>query len=311
MLSFAATDVNGREIILPQALSAELRMDEDVPADALYAVFPYVKSGELKEIRAYGDPSTVFVGVIDEEELIADDSGEYLRLSARSLAAVLLDNEAVPESYDHPSAKLIYERHVKPYGIIDGDADSATYFGQLAVTKGMSRWTALKNFCNACYSSVPRVSADGRLYMKGQSGGKEIVFSDSGVGVTFTQLSESVKRCEEISRVRVKVNSVGGYRQSVDEPDALARGIVRERYLNATLTDTPLKCADVMLRNSRKKAYSLTLSCPLGLPDIIGCDAKVSSRIAGDREGLYVSSLRYRMDKHEEKTTVVLKRRLP
>ena len=309
MLSYVATDISGREIILPKALSAVLSMDEDVPADALYAVFPYTKLRELKAISVYENSKLFFVGTVDEEERVVDPAGEYLRMSARSPAAYLLDNEAVPESYNHPSARMIYERHAKPYGIALGDGDDETYFGELDVTKGESRWSAIRSFCNACYSRAPRVSADGVLYMKGVRSKGRVVFGGDVGEFRYTKLTESVKRCEELSRVRVKLSAADGYIHTVDDPDAIARGIVRERCLNAMTTDTPLKCADTMLENSRKKAYSLTLTCPGILPDILGCEADVRADISDKGGELYVSSLKYRVDSHGESTVAVLKRR--
>ena len=309
MLSFVAEDIKGCEIILPAAIKAVINMEEDVPADDLYVIFPYVELNELKNISVYDGGSLAFAGVVDEEEHIADSSGEYLRISARSLAARLLDNEAIPESYNHPSAGLIYERHVRPYGIRAADADDAVYFGEQVVTKGTSRWTAIRNFCNACYSAVPRISADGVLYMKGLSSNIKTVFSDSGDGLAYTAINESVKRCEEISRVNVKVSSGAGYAYPVANADAELRGIRRERCINAILTDTPLKCADAMIEAGRRKAYSLTLESPERLLNILGSEAQVKSSVIGDRKGLYVSSLKYRMDTNGESTTVVLKRR--
>ena len=309
MLSFVAEDIRGHEIIMPRAIRAAINMEEDVPADDLYVLFPYIDTLELKGISVYDRSTLVFIGVVDEEERIADASGEYLRISARSPAARLLDNEAVPESYDHPSARLIYERHARPYGITAGDQDDAVYFGEQVITKGMSRWTAIRNFCNACYSSVPRISATGTLYMKGAGNSGKTVFSDSGAGHRYTALRESVRRCEEISRVNVKVNCEDGYAYPVDNSDAIARGILRERCVNAMLTDTPLKCADSMIEAGRGKAYSVTLESPDRLLDILGGQAEVRSAALGIIEGLYVSSLKYRLDRNGERTAVVLKRR--
>lgn len=309
MLSFVAEDIRGHEIIMPRALRVTINMDEDVPADDLYVLFPYIETLELKGISVYDRSRLIFVGVIDEEERIVNSSGEFLRISARSPAALLLDNEAVPESYDHPSARLIYERHARPYGISAGDVDDAVYFGEQVVTKGTSRWTALRNFCNACYSGSPRISSVGALYMKGAPSAGRTVFSDSGDGHPYTALRESVRRCEEISAVNVKVSSDEGYTYTVANDDARSRGIRRERCVNALLTDTPLKCADSMIESGRRKAYSLTLESPDRLPDILGNEAEVRSSVIGRIDGLYVSSLMYRMDKGGERTTVVLKRR--
>ena len=309
MLRFVMTDVSGTEHLTGAPITLNIRMDEGVPADDLYAVFAYTDVGELRAIRAYDDDRLLFTGVVDEQEHLFSENGRFLRISARSLAAHLLDNEAMPRVYDHPSASLIYERHVMPYGIAWADSDDATYFGEQMITKGMSEWTALKNFCTSCYSTTPRIGADGVLRMKGASSDNRIVFSDSGDGVAYLELRESKKRCEEISRVNIKVADTEGYRFMMDNTDAIERGIRRERYLNAVLTSTPMTCADAMIASGKAASYSLTLTCAGDLLHCMGNSAEVVSRQLGTLGDLYVSGLSYHLSARGDTTTVQLKRR--
>ena len=117
MLRCVLRDINGRKIAVPELLSLKVDIDEGVPADSLYATFAYAPTEQLTEIALYEEDVPLFIGVIDEEEHERNEQGEYLKISARSLAAHLLDNEAEPCAYDHPSLSLIYERYVKPFGI--------------------------------------------------------------------------------------------------------------------------------------------------------------------------------------------------
>ena len=309
MLSFVMKDIHGSEILFPPALSVEINMDEDVPADSLLAVFPLLSTEELQEVAVLDDGETVFVGIVDELERVMTASGVFLRVSARSLAAHLLDNEAMPQSYDHPSAQLIFDRHARGYGLRRGEDDDAAYFGELTVIKGTSQWSVIENFCNACYSSKPRVSADGALYMKDREVSGEVVFSDADDGVRYTAVTEKIKRCEEISRVNVKLNSADGYSYPMLNADAVRRGIRRERYLNAMLAATPMTCADAMIARGRGSGYCLSLECPVRLLRVIGCGAAVHSHTISAPDGLYISAIRYRMTAQGETTHVKLKRR--
>lgn len=308
MLSFVFENTEGQKYIL-RPLTASIDMDEDIPADSLYAVFAYVKTGELVKVSVYDGDRMIFVGIVDEQEHILSQKGRFLRVSARSLAAHLLDNESAPQCYDHPSAPLIFERHVKPYGIAWEHEDEAVYFGEQQVNKGMSQWAVLKNFCNACYSSTPRISADGVLYMKGMKCEKQVVFSDAGDGIAYMELNEDKKRCEELSRVNVKIADDEGYRCLIDNTDAIRRGVKRERYLNAVLAVTPMTCADAMLLNAEKASYGIRLKCAGNLLDLMGCDAAVKNGLLGDRNGLYISSVSYRLNADGDFTTLRLKRR--
>lgn len=308
MLSFVFVNTEGQRFIL-SPLSATIRMDEDVPADSLYAVFAYMKTGELVRVSVYDGERVVFLGVVDEQEHLLSQKGRFLRVSARSLASHLLDNEAMPQCYDHPSASLIYERHVKPYGIARESEDDAVYFGEQQVTKGMSQWAVLKNFCNACYSSSPRITADGVLHMKGLESENSVVFSDAGDGIAYIELNECKKRCEEISRVNVKVEDGEGYRYLLEHTDAIRRGVRRERYLNAVLAATPMTCADAMLHRAQAASYEMQLRCAGNLLGLMGNGATVKNQLLGEKSGLYISGISYRLNKDGDITMLRLKRR--
>ena len=308
MLSCVLRDVHGNRIIAPQMLSLQVNIDEGVPADSLYAVFPYTKTEELAAITLYDGDTAVFIGVIDEEEHAFSAKGEYLKISARSLAAHLLDNEAMPCAYDHPSLRLIYERYAKPYGITLSADDDATYFGEQSILKGASCYRVLKNFCIACYSSVPRISSVGVLFPKGIQREQTTVFGENGV--RYITLSEINKRCEEISAVYVKTSNVGSYTLPIENTRATERGIRRERYLNAALTESPMRCADEMLSNGEAKAYSVSLRCPTCLIGAEGNRAQLQDAVVDTDKELYISSVHYRMNANGEYSDVILKRRI-
>ncbi len=307
MLSFVFSDINDRDVILPSALSVRVDVDESAPADSLYAVFPYADTAELKRVKVYDGGKLIFSGVIDEEERSFAPHGKQLRISARSPAAYLLDNEAAPCSYVHPSAKLMCERYVLPFGITVSDDDDTVYFGEQNISKGASCWSVLKSFCIACYSSIPRVSADGILYLKGMRRDESVSFGNGTGDIRYSDLIEKIKRCEEISAVRVKTAATGGYTLPVVNNDADIRGVRRERYLNAVLTESPMRCADDMIRAGSQKAYTLKLRCPCCLLGKEGCAARVSGI---HEESLYISALRYRFSESGEYTDVILKRRI-
>lgn len=307
MLSCVMRDISGREIIMPRLLSLQINIDEGVPADSLYAVFPEIQTGELAAITVYDGDRAVFIGVIDEEEHERGAQGEYLKISARSLAAHLTDNEAMPCAYDHPSMRFIYERYAKPYGITMADGGDETYFGEQSVLKGFSCWRVLKKFCAACYSSVPRISSVGVLYPKGIRRGEETVFGKDDA--RYISIKEINKRCEELSAVYVKTSNGGSYTLPITNAEAAKRGIRRVRYLNAALTESPLSCADAMIRGSKAKAYAVHLRCPSCLLGQEGNRAWVKDSVLAESENLYISAVHYRMNENGEYSDVILKRR--
>ncbi len=307
MLRCELTDVNGKTHQMPQLLSLQVDVDEGVPADALYALFPYVSTAELCRITLYDEDKPVFIGVIDEEEHICGSRGTYLKISARSPAAHLLDNEAMPCEYDHPSLSMMFERYAKPFDIRLGTESDEVFFGEQRVTKGTSCWKALKNFCIACYLTPPRISSVGVLYPKGLEHGDVTVFGTEGV--PYTHLREAKKRCEEISAVHVKASNSGTYSLAIENRAAKNRGVCRERYLNAVLTESPMKCADAMIDNGDVKSYAVYLRCKGCLLGTEGNRVVISDPVLGDRDDLYISAVHYRMKGDGAYSNITLKRR--
>lgn len=96
-----------------------------------------------------------FDGIVDiQKESCADKM--MLMLVARSRAALLLDNEAVPQTYGMPSLATIFARHVQPYGFTTFYGNVKAFNGELTITKGMSEWQAAAEFCTR-FCMKPRV----------------------------------------------------------------------------------------------------------------------------------------------------------
>lgn len=308
MLRFEFTDVMNEKVELTGALSVVINREEDVPADDMVADFDYIPVKELKDVVVYYDDNVVFTGVVDEQIVIVKDTKAVLRICARSMAALLLDNESVPISYNYPSQEVVVKNHATKFGLGIKDESSATYFGTQTVSKGSTNWHAVDTFSKNVYGRGVRVDEYGELVFSPEYEG-ECVFSNDGDGIAYQSLTEKSKRCEEISRVRIKVTNSSGYHSVVENKDAVDRGIVRERYLNAVLTDTPVACAENMIRKSRENSYVVTLECVGCYLSILGMNAGIKGNVYKNIEGLYVSSLVYRLSKNGEITTVVLKRK--
>lgn len=309
MLSFEFLDINDNVVQINDPYTLNINMEENVPCDDMTAVFDYAPCDEFKSVRVYDNDTLLFSGIVDEQQRISTDSGTFLKIVARSMAAHLVDNESVPISYMHPSVSVIESRHLRPFGVrVTGERDT-TYFGTQTVKKGDTNWQAVEDFAKNVYMNTPRVNQNGELDFCGVQNDTLSVFSNNGDGIRYTKFSENIKRCEEISTVRIKVTNSSGYHSTVENADALKRGIKRERYLNAVLTDTPAVYADSMIKNGRKKSYEITLVCVGQHMSVFGNCAVVRDSMCGEIKNLYVSAVRYRLSAKEEVTTVTLKRK--
>lgn len=305
MLTYFFTDKNGKRCEIKNVLTAEISADVDVPADELVMTVPYdEKFGNADMLEAYDGKSLVFVGQADEIVSIVRTDGAIVRLSARSLAGRLLDNEAEPVTYVNPAAKFIFERHLKPFGIVGYDGDEHPFMGTIKIEKGMTEWQVLEKFCNGRYGKSPRITGAGFALMCGAYGGaKPIVFGRNGVG--YTSLREYIKPCKVISQIKLRTEEYGGYK-SVISNKYVADRIKRVRYVNAFLDNNAVKTADRMIENGNRQSFEIMLECAECLCGVVGRRAVIDDSLIGKREGLIVKSIKYSLGKNGESTTVVL-----
>lgn len=308
MLRVIATDTKAERHSLSLPLSAVLSRDLNTPADNLTLEFPFVLERELAFIDVYYDDKKIFSGIVDEQ-IILLQKGVKSKLVCRSKAALLLDNEAKPQSFTDVSAKLLFERYAKPLGFNLRDAQDATLKGNFVVKKGVSCWQVLQDFSKAVWGAVPYVFGDD-LYLRGVPFGSEIVFSDSGRGVAFTSFEYNRLRCKMISKVRVKVKSGEDYKVLVNSNDAQKSKVVRERYLNATeLSNKTLADADRLIKASETASEKAVLTVPLCMTDVLSWSVCVESKDLGRLDGFCVTGIRYSISENEEFTRLTLKRK--
>lgn len=309
MLTFEATNTRGERLSLPFPVEAVLCRDAGTPADSLTAVFPSVIDEELCDIAVYKDGKKIFSGIVDEQ---ITATGEYFRIKlvCRSMAALLVDNEAQPCTFRNVSASLIFSRYIKPLGFISFTGKDKTLTGEFRVSKGESCWQVLEDFCRKTYGTFPVVEGK-TVNMQGIEDNKPcLMFSDKGDGIAYSTLEHSLLRCKLISRVRCKLAQGGDYTSYVCNEDAQARGVLRERYLNADeLSGRSLDDADRIIDSARAKSEKITLLVPQCMTESLGAQAVVCDSTAGEYRGFTVTGIRYSLSRNSESTKLTLMRK--
>ena len=179
MLSFVFTDINGNTVYLDNPVYIVINQDENVPADDLSVTFPILKdAGEFCKVKVTDGEKVVFKGVVDEQQAIVSEKDYYTKITARSMAAELLDNESRPVCYTDVSASVIFERHLKPNQIIEYKADETVLKGNYNVSKGTTDWQAFAAFCIRAFNKIPRIEADGKAVFSGVESEEELTFSN-------------------------------------------------------------------------------------------------------------------------------------
>ncbi len=284
------------QLPLPEPVKLVFRADEDAPADRLTAAFAFSPAAGVTGLQIVEeDGSTFFDGIVDEQI----QSGGLLTLSCRSRAALLLDNEALPQEYAAPSLGLIFERHVKPYGFTAFRGNGAVFSSAFSVTKGMSEWQAAEAFCNQFLKVMPRVS--GTVFdASGEEPEVPVRFGGVG-GIRYSSLTVRHEWSKAITEVYAKTGNT--YTLAAEDPVVKALGVSRRRFLSKTDSD-----AAALLKAAQKKTLELVLDCPGGIPSALSAPAAVCDPALGNLEALAVAGLRQERSSSGEHCIVTLRR---
>lgn len=308
MLSFLVTYKDKTEKSLKDILTAVIESDTNVPADSLTVTFPY--SSEISKnadyISAYLDNKLVFTGQIDEIITIKKADGAINKLTARSMASFLLDNEAEALTYINPSAGFIFERHLKPLGIAEYEADDVPFYGALKIEKGMTHWQVFYNFCKNRYGVMPRISGDGKAYFKGADNSNTVTFGEEKGDIHYVSLRENNKRFKLISEVKLKLNEFGTYSGVIRNTNDESNSINRVRYVNLISDNNTIETADKIINQSNLDSYTTELECLGCHIGIIGHKAEIYDNLLGEMKNLRIIGVRYTLDNSGEKTTVTM-----
>lgn len=195
---------------LPVLLEWKFSYGCALPCDAFEITFIYDKSmlsvlTNSKRFRAEHEGETVFLGVVDDFEVSVSENGCIVTVNGRSLAALLMDNEAEAAQYYSASLETILERYVYPWGITQVDKILSVPQQALVVDSGASMWRVLENFVWFGCGVKPRFSKDGVLLLGERTGNRFVV--DSKTAVIKQTLKR--KRYGVISEVLVKNKALG------------------------------------------------------------------------------------------------------
>ena len=272
MLKFVG--INGSGLFdLPEAVKAVMNSEYGVPADDMTVTFPRTIPLLWRILAVDENGDVLFEGLADEQVENVSANGVTVTVYARSPAALPLDNECEPADYYYPSIDIIFEKHLRQFGIkLDEDSECLSEgCGEMNIGRGVSHYGAVKRFCSAFLGAVPRISRTGVFYPNGRREGL-IVFGDGGIPIST--LSRRSRRYGKLSSV---IAIDGDSTIIVRDSDAEAQGILCERRMYLSDSRTGFLCdADDMLAASKRGCELLDISSPEAVGDIVGCSASVA-----------------------------------
>lgn len=245
----------GEAIELPTTVEWSFRYGTGTPCDSFFAAFLWERGQErmLEEAcRFYASHGgqRVFTGVVDDYACIFDDGGGRLEISGRGMAALLLDNEALPVEYQRAAAADIVKNHVAPYGIETVGGGSLKPVSTLTVLSGVSEWSVVREFM--CYYNgvIPRFDRLGRLVMDPPADETALVVDGT---TPVSALEYRHDRYGVLSQVVVRRRTAGGTQVMTDRKFAAQGGMARRvvSVPNTTGTAAMRYTGDYQLRASR------------------------------------------------------------
>lgn len=171
-------DGKGKRWELPLLTAWKMEYASDTPCDSFWIRCPWEMGQEdvlpqAARFEATEDGKTVFTGVVDECEAGISGSGRLLEVSGRSMAALLVDNEALPGDYMTMTTEDLLREHVTPYGIETANRRKLPAAADFTVASGSSEWSVLYNFARYRGGMTPYFDREGRLHLEGWGSGEE------------------------------------------------------------------------------------------------------------------------------------------
>lgn len=269
------------------AVSIEINQEQGVPCDDLTVVFAYNDNFPiLSRIYLLDDScedieeavlgrEVLFSGIVDEQVLTADTDGAEIKVYARSFAALLTDNECIPQSYSNPTDDVIYHRHLAQFGLYTKPNNTSVRSGEMRIYKGESHYKAVERYCKQFYGGKPRIDCTGTCHFDGMESDECVVF-DNCNGVPFDFVSVSEKNYSRISQVKVSLNGVN-YDTCINDTDAEKRGVIRQRYLDISDgTGNSMSDAERMIKSGKSGSFSVVLKCDAVLINKLGAKAEIN-----------------------------------
>ena len=179
------------------------------------------------------------------------------------MAALLLDNEAMPAEYQRCTRADLIANHVAPYGVECVGGGGLAPVAGFSVDSGESEWSVVRRF--ACYYGgvTPRFDRRGRLVLDPYGDGKAARIGDKD---KITDWEYRENRHGVLSRVAVRRRTTWGT-QWVSDPAFLTQGGCARRVItvpNTTGTTAMRYTADYQLRAARRERVRLRITAAGG-----------------------------------------------
>lgn len=196
------TTVDGKKITVDKFTELCFTQTAGVACDSLWAVFaPDSSIEEICTVRLYINYKLVFSGICDCQKISYGTNGAEAYFYARSTACILVDNEAEPYTYQHPSAKQLCFSLAEGLGF-SNSLPNISSTEQYEITKGTSRYGAISQFVRLLTGRHINITPKNDIELISES--NEIKNLNDYDILSFTEITN---RSEPLSKIQFKQNS--------------------------------------------------------------------------------------------------------
>lgn len=304
---FELYTIPNQRVIPKEIISYELTSEISAACDGLRLNFCLNEPiGEIKAVQVKDGNRLIFNGFADKQKVSFTQNGFLAFVYARSSAALLVDNEAEPCQYNHPTAKQLWLQNAKELGF-DCDLPDICCEHSYFVPKGTSCFGAINEFVSMLNGRGIYVSPDNviRVYKKGE---KIKNFDEYEI----LNASYVINRSEVLSGIDYKINAADKYIYHLESPYAVEHKIQRRQLLNLSSLPAWERKAKAAQKISKSllDCYALEISlsgnADFMLADRVQVDFK---EISASGEFLVYEIVREK-NRNTEKTTLVLKKEI-
>ncbi|MBQ7740590.1 MAG: hypothetical protein IJT65_05085 [Eubacterium sp.] len=305
-ISFCFYDCNKNKTVPESVICYELSRDISAACDALRITFkPQSALDELKTVKAFNGEELIFSGLVDTQREAKDKNGSTAFVYARSLACLLVDNEAQPHTYNNPSVLALFNKNAEEYGFVcrlENTVCNSAY----RVPKGASRYGAINSFV---FSNTGRniiVTPNGELTT--DEGAKTVIIDNERI----IYEKRIINRGDALSRIDYKNEGDKGYLRHIKSRFFEEKDIRRSKKLN--LSSYPEWQRGNILLNRIKAAGQNYSKIELLISGFVKAGlyagAEYISSFGGSSKDYYISSVSHILGENGERTRITLNKNI-
>ena len=310
-VSIRLTYPGGDRYTLSGPLTASVTRALESPAQSLAVTFPLEQGslpGAAVAIQLLRGGRVLFDGLCDQQTAREDQDGRTLTIQARSRGGLLLDNEALPQTYYNITTSQLFRDCLGPWGFSRLLVPREVELGLFTVPKGRSVWEVFSAFCVRAYARPPVVGEGDRVTVEEPSRQPAAPISNrpgSG-GLRYLSAEDTLRRASVVSELLLR-DRQGNYSRRVENPFGNPWEVRRRRYLipAAEFATAPLSDGYQQFREAQRGAHAAQVVLP-GWGDLWPGDCVRLDTGLGDQGSMTGWRVRWDRSPRGEYTTLTL-----